>query len=89
MMMVAEPGQDGYENRFTWYRRADIDGKGAPAVVDHMDWDGDGDSELLLRVHGETTQWFAALDRNGSAGWSLSYEDSCRPAPPEVEPEGN
>lgn len=89
MMMLAEPGPDGYERRFTWYRRADVDGKGAPQVVDHMDWDGDGDSELLLRVHGESTQWFAALDREGSTGWELSFEDACRPRPPEQEPEND
>lgn len=88
MMMLAEPGPDRYEGRYTWYRRADEEGKGAPSVVDHLDWDGDGDSEVLLRVYGDSTQWFAALDRNGDSGWSLTYEDSCRPAPPEPDPEG-
>jgi len=83
MMMVAERGPDGYESRFTWYRRADVDGKGNPSVVDHLDWDDDGDAEMLLRVHGADASWFAALDRNGDSGWEMTFEDSCRPpAPP-------
>jgi hypothetical protein len=41
-----------------------------------MDWDGDGDSEVLLEVLGDESRWFAGLaQRNDS--WVRTFEDPC------------
>ena len=65
----------GYEGGFTWYRRAE-NGKGAPRYFDHLDWDGDGKSEVLLDVLGTGSRWFAGLSRRGDT-WVRSFEDPC------------
>ncbi len=65
----------GYEGGFTWYRRAE-NGKGAPRYFDHLDWDGDGRSEVLLDVLGTGSRWFAGLSRRGDT-WVRSFEDPC------------
>lgn len=76
-LFVLGTESDGdYVRSFTWYRRADQDGKGAPRYFDHLDWDGDGASEILLDVFGAEGRWFAALDR-GAAQWTRSFQDPC------------
>jgi hypothetical protein len=64
-----------YEPLFTWYRRAE-DGKGAPRYFDHLDWDGNGTSDVLLDVLGTETRWFAGVSKRGDR-WVRSYEDPC------------
>lgn len=65
-----------YASAYTWYQRADDGGKGAPRYFNHLDWDGDGSSEILLDVFGAERRWFATLARRGGA-WVRSFEDDC------------
>ncbi len=65
-----------YQERFSWYRPADAGGKGAPRFFDHLDWDGDGDSEVLLEVLGAQRRWFAALGIRGGQ-WVRTFQDEC------------
>jgi len=65
-----------YREHFAWYRAADAEGKGAPRYFDHLDWDADGDAELLLDVFGASRRWFAALAQRGGA-WTRTYQDAC------------
>lgn len=79
MLGVASDG--GFERAFTLYRPVEPEGKGAPRLVDHLDWDNDGVGELLLDVYGSESQWFATVDRRGDQ-WSVSFQDSCgQPTP--------
>lgn len=77
----------GYGSSFVWYREARRDGKGVPRVFGQLDWDGDGQSEILLEVLGARSRWFAALDRPGGE-WERIYQDPCgtaerqAPSPP-------
>ena len=51
-------------------------GKAATRYFQQADWDGDGQSEILLEVFGEDARWMAALDRR-SGRWVRVYEASC------------
>lgn len=88
-LAVGEPGEGayalfvmgtsdgrGYASDFVGYRPAATEGKGAPRYFQHLDWDGDGDSEILLDVFGAESRWFASLARRGGT-WSRTFEDSC------------
>lgn len=64
------------QRAFTWYRRVGDDGKGAPRYFDHLDWDGDGASEILLDVFGSGSRWFAEIERAGES-WRQGFQDPC------------
>jgi hypothetical protein len=69
-----------YVEDFAWYRPVGEGGKGAPRFFDHLDWDGDGDSEILLEVLGAERRWFATLGRRGSE-WIRTFQDACGTGP--------
>ena len=76
IFVMGEPAQNGYQAAFQWYRRVADEGKGAPRYFDHLDWNGDGTSEVLLDVFGTDRRWFAALaQRNGT--WVRTFQDPC------------
>jgi len=66
----------GYVTDYTWYRRVDADGKGAPRYLDHLDLNGDGSSEILLDVFGARNRWYAVLARRNGT-WVRSFQDPC------------
>jgi len=88
-LSITPPGQDAYslflvgtqegelyEEAFIWYRPVESAGKGAPSYFNHLDWDNDGQAEILLDVFGSERRWFAALaERNGE--WVRTYQDTC------------
>jgi len=76
LMVLGEPRGARFDLAFTWYRPVGAQGKGAPRYFSRMDWDGDGEEEILLEVMGTESRWFAALDR-GVGGWVMSYQDPC------------
>lgn len=76
LMVMGEPRGSTFDLAFTWYRNVGAQGKGAPRYFSRLDWDGDGDQEILLEVMGEESRWFAAINR-GPDGWVLTYEDPC------------
>jgi hypothetical protein len=67
-----------YQEDFAWYSPADAGVKGAPRYFDHLDWDGDGDTEVLLEVLGSERRWFAAVGRRDGR-WVQTFQDSCGP----------
>jgi hypothetical protein len=78
--MVDEQYQAGY----VWYREAGREGKGAPRYFQHLDWDGDGETEVLLEVLGESNRWNAAVQKRG-AEWTRTFEDPCGSEAPPVQ----
>ena len=88
-LAIAPPGQDAYslflvgaqdgelyEEAFIWYRPVEGTGKGAPSYFNHLDWNNDGQAEILLDVFGSERRWFATLaKRNGE--WIRTYQDAC------------
>jgi hypothetical protein len=76
LMVLGEPRGEAFNLVYSWYRPVARDGKGAPRFFSRLDWDGDGDEEILLEVFGEDRRWFAALNR-ASDGWILTYQDAC------------
>ena len=71
-----QEAEDGYEASYVWYRASDDDPKGAPRFFDHLDWDGDGNEEILLDVFGARSRWFAGLAQR-SGTWVRTSEDPC------------
>ena len=71
-----EEAESEYRTTFEWYRPVGRDGKGAPRVVDHADWDGDGEEEVLLQLFGSERTWFAGVERIDGR-WRRVYEDAC------------
>ena len=76
LVVMGEPTASGFDLTFTWYRPVASAGKGAARYFSRLDWDGDGDQEILLEVMGEENRWFAAMNR-GPDGWVLTYQDPC------------
>jgi hypothetical protein len=76
LFIIGQQENNQYREAFSWYREADVEGKGVPTYFDHLDWNNDGTDEILLDVFGATDRWFASLSRRDS-GWVRSYEDSC------------
>jgi hypothetical protein len=76
LLIIGAPTANRFSRVYTWYRRVADDGKGAPRFFSKMDWDGDGDEELLLEVLGAESRWWAALDREGGV-WSMVFQEPC------------
>ena len=76
LFVMGGPSAGGYASEFIWYRSADREGKGAPRYFGHLDWNGDGRSQILLDVFGAQKRWFAALSQR-SGTWVRTYQDPC------------
>jgi len=75
-MLVMGTREGGtYRSSFVSFKRATT-GKAAPRYFAHLDWDADGNSEILLEVFGSATRWFATLGRQGGA-WVQTFQDPC------------
>jgi hypothetical protein len=83
LFLVGAPTGGGYSADYVWYRQVAQEGKGAPALFEHYDWDGDGETEILLEVLGERNRWVAALDRRNGR-WTRVYEDPCGASAPPI-----
>ena len=53
------------------------DGKAAPRVVDILDWNRDGQVDLLLQVYGISDTWFEAVGKNAEGKWQTTFRDRC------------
>jgi hypothetical protein len=72
----------GYTRTYARYQLVGASGKGAARFFSHLDWDLDGQDEILLEILGDGTRWWAGLERDAE-GWNVAFEDACRPEPPE------
>jgi hypothetical protein len=73
----------GYTPIYTEVRDYDKTGKGAPKLVDHLNWNGTGGAEMLVQVFGVRESWYQAVSRD-KGSWRKVWEaERCRePAPP-------
>ncbi|GMV04985.1 MAG: hypothetical protein AMXMBFR53_12650 [Gemmatimonadota bacterium] len=76
LFVVGTSGGSGYRSSYVGFRRPSVEGKGIPRYFGHLDWDGDGDSEILLDVFGAESRWYAALGQRGGS-WVQTFEDPC------------
>jgi len=76
VFLMGDSGGEDYAISFASYRKYGEDGKAAPRYFDHLDWDGDGTSEIVLEVFGEDGLWASVLDRSDE-GWSEVYRFGC------------
>lgn len=71
-----EAPEDTYRPVYQWHRSVGVEGKGVPLLWDVLDWDGDGENELVLEVLGADARWTAALARE-TAEWRRVFQDPC------------
>lgn len=73
----------GYTPVYQEVRDYDKTGKGAPKLVDHLNWNGTGESEMLVRVFGQRESWYEAISRDRGT-WRKVWEGArCLEHPPE------
>lgn len=76
LFIIGTATPTGYRQAYMAYRPVAGQGKGDPRYFDHLDWNGDGTTEILLDVFGARRRWFAVLARRGGS-WSQVFQDAC------------
>jgi len=64
----------GYQPIYSEARNYSQTGKAAPRVVDHLDWTGNDNQDILVRVFGENQIWYEAITRNARGQWVKAWE---------------
>ena len=78
VFFIGVPGaQFGYDTTFVKFTNFPTDGKAAPRVVDILDWNRDGQVDLLLQVYGISDTWFEAVSKNAQGKWETTFRDRC------------
>jgi hypothetical protein len=77
LFFVAIPSQLSFDTVHVDYRVYAQDGKQAPRVIDHLDWDRDDSAELLLRVYGVDDSWLEAVGRGADGRWRRIFSNRC------------
>lgn len=67
---------DRYQPDYVRYQVVGEGGKASTRYSGRLDWDQDGDQEILLEVSGADSQWFTAIDRRNE-NWVEVFEDPC------------
>lgn len=69
--------QTGYDTTFVSFRSYPETGKSAPRVIDYLDWDRDGNAEVLMQIYGVNDSWFEAIGQGSDGQWNRLYHDRC------------
>lgn len=78
LFFIGVPGpQFGYDTAYVAFTNYPTQGKAAPRVVDMLDWNRDGQVDLLLQVFGDHDSWFEAVGRNDRGEWRRTFKDRC------------
>jgi len=64
----------GYQPIYSESRNYSQTGKGAPRLVDHLDWTANDWQDILVEVFGENQSWYQAVTRNARGQWVRSWE---------------
>jgi hypothetical protein len=78
LFFLAQPGaQFGYDTVFVSFTDYPTAGKAAPRIVDFLDWNRDGQVDLLLQVFGPAGTWFEAVSKDQRGEWQRAFRDRC------------
>lgn len=78
LFFIGVPGaQFGYDTAYVKFVDFTKQGKAAPRVVDILDWNRDGQVDLLLQVYGISDTWFEAVGKNQRGEWQTMFTDRC------------
>jgi hypothetical protein len=81
LFFVAVPrAQVGYDTVFVRFADYAKTGKSAPRLIDYLDWNDDGQVDLLLDVYSTHRSHFMAV--GGDDDWHLLLDEDCQPLPP-------
>lgn len=74
--------QAGYDTTFVDFIDFATAGRSIPRVVDYLDWNHDGTTELLLEINSGQDSWFEAITLSNGR-WSRTLQTRCErpPAP--------
>ena len=73
----------GYTPVYSEVRDYDRTGKGAPKLIDNLNWNASGDSEILVQIYGQREAWYEALSRDRGTWRKVWEAGRCRePEPP-------
>ncbi|MGH7475162.1 MAG: hypothetical protein ACRELD_02640 [Longimicrobiales bacterium] len=76
--VVTPNAQASYDTVYARYTSYPQEGKLAPRTVDFLDWDRDGQVELLLYYYGADDEFFAAAGNRGEDGpWDMIFFHRC------------
>jgi hypothetical protein len=64
----------GYQPIFQQVVNYSQAGKAAPRLVDHLDWSGNEEQEILVQVYGAEQSWYEVIVRNPRGQWVKSWE---------------
>jgi hypothetical protein len=78
VFFIGQPGaQFGYDTVYVSFNSYPETGKVAPRVVDFLDWNRDGQVDLLLQMYGISGTWFEAVSKNQRGTWQHAFRDKC------------
>ncbi len=74
LLLVARPDGNGYKSELAWHFRSsgDVDDRELRSLVDHLDLDGDGVDELIVRME-QHRSWQYGIYKKEKKGWKLVY----------------
>lgn len=78
--------QTGYVPVHAEYNEYASTGKAAPRLIDYLDWDRDGQVELLLQHYGTADTWLTAVGHAGNE-WRSIFQHRCAPPPAPAAPQ--
>ena len=78
LFFIGQPGaQFGYDTVFVNFNDYPRTGKAAPRLVDFLDWNRDGQVDLLMQVYGPNGTWFEAVSKVNNT-WTRTFQDRCQ-----------
>ncbi|MBV9773970.1 MAG: hypothetical protein JO040_08470 [Gemmatimonadetes bacterium] len=64
----------GYVPFYTEVRDYRKTGKGAPRVVDYLNWNGRGGTDILVQVYGQRESWYEVVSKDQRGKWGRVWE---------------
>ena len=77
LFIIGVQGTRGWQTGYRDYRPV-REGKAAQRFFESADWDGDGETEVLVELFGSQSRWLMALERQDGT-WYKAFEESCAP----------
>lgn len=82
LFFVAVPrAQVGYDTVYVRFANYANTGKSAPRLIDYLDWNDDGQPDLLLDVYTTRRSHFMAIGGTDD-NWHTLLDETCQPLPP-------